>query len=153
LTAKTPVPLLVVVTGPEAAGNATIARSLADQVGLPLLGKDAIKDALSDTIGFGDRRTSREIGTAAFALLFDVTERLLRAGGSCVLEVSLAVGTAEEWFARLPPCTVLRVLVTTPDELVLEQDVAGPSPSSSSHVAVDEVATIVRASLQAIYAP
>jgi predicted kinase len=109
------------VTGPPAAGKTTIARRLAEQVGLPLLEKDAIKEVLYDTIGFGDRQASREIGTAAFALLFDMTERLLRAGGSFVLEANFAVGEAEEWFGRLPPCRVLQVLVTAPDEIVLER--------------------------------
>jgi predicted kinase len=124
---STPVPLLVVVAGPPAAGKTTIARRLAEQVGLPLLEKDGIKEVLYDTIGFGDRRASREIGAAAFALLFDLTERLLRAGDSFVLEANLSVGTAEEWFARLPPCRVLQVLVTAPDEIVLERYIARAS--------------------------
>jgi predicted kinase len=111
----------VVVTGPPAAGKTTIARRLADEVGLPLLEKDAIKEHLYDTLGYGDREASRAIGVAAFALLFDLTERLLRAGTSLVLEANFAVETAEGWFARLPPCRLLQVLVTAPDEIILER--------------------------------
>jgi hypothetical protein len=70
---------------------------------------------------------SRELGAVAFALLFDLAERLLGAGTSFVLEANFAVGTAEGWFARLPPCRVLQVLVTAPDEVVLERYVARAS--------------------------
>ena len=117
----TRIPLLVVVTGPPAAGKSTIARGLAAEVGLPLLEKDAIKEQLYETIGYGDRQASREIGAAAFALLFDLTERLLEAGISFVLEANFAVETAEDWFVRLPTCRVLQLLVTAPDEIVLER--------------------------------
>jgi adenylate kinase family enzyme len=61
--------LIVVVTGPPAAGKTTIARGLVEHLGLPLFEKDAIKELLYETIGAGDRDRSREIGFAAFALL------------------------------------------------------------------------------------
>ena len=145
-------PLLVLVTGAPAPRTSAIARSLAEQAGLPLLGKDALKEVLSRTVGYGDRETPRELGGAAFALLFDMIERLLRAGGSCVLEASFDVDEAREWLARLPPCTVLQLLVTEPGELVLQRHVADGS-GASMHVRVDEAAALVRSALQAIYAP
>ncbi|HEX8858768.1 MAG TPA: AAA family ATPase [Actinomycetes bacterium] len=46
---------LVLVTGPPASGKTTLARPLAFSLGLPLLGKDTIKEALFDTLGNGDR--------------------------------------------------------------------------------------------------
>jgi predicted kinase len=36
----------VAVTGPPASGKSTLARSLADELGLPLLAKDSVKDGL-----------------------------------------------------------------------------------------------------------
>jgi tRNA uridine 5-carbamoylmethylation protein Kti12 len=46
---------LVLVTGPPTSGKTTLARPLAHHLDLPLLGKDAIKEALFDTLGTGDR--------------------------------------------------------------------------------------------------
>jgi len=147
----------VVVAGPPAAGRAAVARSLAQETGLPLVGKDGIQELLHETIGAGDRQ-ARGLGTAALALLFDMTERLLRAGGSFVLEASFAVEAAEEWLARLPPCTVLQVQVSAPDRLALEWR-AGRVPSGDGQSlpavehGVDDVVALVRTELQAIYAP
>ena len=58
------IPLLVVVTGPLAAGKTTIARGLSAELGLLLLEKDAIKEHLYETLGYRDRQVSRELGTA-----------------------------------------------------------------------------------------
>jgi predicted ATPase len=60
---------LVLVTGPPASGKTTLARPLADHLGLPLLGKDTIKEALFDTLGTGDRAWSRRLGGASYAVL------------------------------------------------------------------------------------
>jgi predicted kinase len=60
---------LVLVTGPPASGKTTIARPLARQLGVPLLGKDMIKEALFDALGTGDRAWSRRLGAASYAVL------------------------------------------------------------------------------------
>jgi predicted kinase len=60
---------LVLVTGPPASGKTTLARPLAGHLGLPLLGKDTIKEALFDTLGVGDRVWSRRLGAASYQVL------------------------------------------------------------------------------------
>jgi hypothetical protein len=60
---------LVLVTGPPASGKTTLARPLAHHLGLPLLGKDTIKEALFDTLGTGDRAWSRRLGAASYGVL------------------------------------------------------------------------------------
>ena len=66
----------MLVTGPPASGKTTLARPLARHLGLPLLGKDIIKEALFDTLGVGDRAWSRRLGTASYAVLLALAREL-----------------------------------------------------------------------------
>jgi predicted kinase len=67
---------LVLVTGPPASGKTTLARPLAHHLGVPLLGKDTIKEALFDTLGTGDRAWSRRLGAASYAVLLALAREL-----------------------------------------------------------------------------
>lgn len=57
--------LFVVVSGPPASGKSTLAPVLADELNLPLVAKDTIKDALMSVLTVPDVEASREIGRAA----------------------------------------------------------------------------------------
>ncbi len=81
-----PTPLLILVSGPPAAGKTTLARRLAAEFGLPLVNKDGIKELLFDTIGTQDYAWSQELGRASIALLYDFLARLLTANVSVIAE-------------------------------------------------------------------
>jgi predicted kinase len=55
---------IVVVCGPPASGKTTLARAIADDLRLPLLSKDAVKEVLFDALGSGDRAWSLRVGLA-----------------------------------------------------------------------------------------
>jgi predicted kinase len=64
--------LFVVVSGPPASGKSTLAPGLAGELGLPLVAKDTIKDALMSVLPVPDLDTSRQLGRAAVAAMFAV---------------------------------------------------------------------------------
>jgi predicted kinase len=65
-------PLFVVVSGRPGSGKSTIAAQLAAALGLSLLIKDAIKQALVDDLGAADLEASRTLGRAARHVLTTV---------------------------------------------------------------------------------
>lgn len=74
------------ILGCPASGKTTLARRLAAELSLPVLSKDDVKEGLFDTLGTGDRRHSRQLSDASFAILVRVARAQLEAGLSCLLE-------------------------------------------------------------------
>lgn len=65
-----PEALFVVVSGGPGSGKSTLARRLAPALGLPLLAKDTIKEAMFDVLDVPDIETSRVLGRACVGALF-----------------------------------------------------------------------------------
>jgi predicted kinase len=65
----------VVVSGPPGSGKTTLARALAPLLGLPLIAKDTIKEALMTVLPVPDMQTSRLIGTASVAAMLAVASQ------------------------------------------------------------------------------
>jgi predicted kinase len=72
---------LVIVCGAPASGKSLLARSLGANLGVPVIEKDLLKEAMMDHIG-----NSQGVGAASFAVQFAVARQLLQAGVSIVLE-------------------------------------------------------------------
>jgi predicted kinase len=65
-------PVFVAVSGAPGSGKSTLAEPLARELGLPLIAKDTIKEALMDALGASDVETSKELGAAAIETMFAV---------------------------------------------------------------------------------
>lgn len=94
-------PLLILVSGPPAAGKTTLARRIAAEFGLPLVNKDGIKELLFDTLGIQDYGWSQELGRASIALLYDFLARLLAAEVSVIAESNFYSTADSEKIAAL----------------------------------------------------
>jgi predicted kinase len=112
-------PLVLVVTGPPAAGKTTIARELAAHLGLPLIAKDTIKETLFDELGTGDLAWSQRLGVATFGVMLAIAEESVTAGASLVLEANFSRG-GESRLAALP-ARFVQVHCSAPLEVLLER--------------------------------
>jgi hypothetical protein len=88
--------MFVLVTGPPAAGKTSLAVPLARALGLPLLSKDAIKEALFDELpspGPDERNWSRSLSDASYRALLNLAEHVPAA----VLDLNLPPEWAEQF--------------------------------------------------------
>lgn len=96
-----PRPPLVIVSGPPASGKTTLAVPLACRLGLPLLAKDTIKEAVMDALGCDSVDRSRELGKAAFEVLFALAETQLEVGTGAVVEANFHPDASVAGLSRL----------------------------------------------------
>lgn len=99
-------PLLIAVTGAPGSGKTSVARPLAELLGLPLFTKDDVKEALWDHLGAGDRERFLAYGRASYPLLLAFARATLAAGRSVVVEANFtpewAAAELEELRSRTP---------------------------------------------------
>ena len=112
-----PEAVYVVVSGPPASGKSTLAPVLARELGLPLVAKDTIKDALMSVLPVPDVEASRQLGRAAVAAMLAVaTDSPIGA----VIESNFYRSVAVQSIRELPG-TVVEVFCRCPKAVALER--------------------------------
>jgi predicted kinase len=110
----------VLVSGAPGAGKTTLARPLAQLLGLPLIAKDDIKETLVDVLGDldGERAWSRKVGGASMELLWKLAER----APSAVLEANFRPYSdyERERLTRLE-ARIVEVYCRCPAELLMQR--------------------------------
>ena len=79
---------LIVITGLPGTGKTTLGKKLAEEFHLPFICKDDIKEILFDGLGWQDREWSQKIGGSSYDLLYYITESLLKAEKSLIIETN-----------------------------------------------------------------
>lgn len=77
---------IILITGYPATGKTTLAHYLAQELGLPLLWRDGLKEKLADTLGWSTEEWSLKLGAATWELLYHLVESLLQANVSHIVE-------------------------------------------------------------------
>lgn len=115
---------LVVVSGAPASGKTTLARTLGQRLGLVVLEKDALKEALANAVGLpADVAASSRLGSAAYAALFLLAQELLADEVGVVLESNFRRGISETELARVAAVATSVHLVhcTAPEDLIMRR--------------------------------
>ena len=79
---------MIIVTGRPAAGKSTLARWLSQELKLPLVSKDTIREELFDRLGWKDRKWAQELGKASVDMMFYFARAELAVGGSIIMDNS-----------------------------------------------------------------
>jgi predicted kinase len=90
---------VIVVSGPPGSGKTTLARRLSNELGLALLSKDTIKEALIHSLGAPTVEVSRELGGAAMAVVLAVADTW----GRAILESTWRASFSASNLKRLHP--------------------------------------------------
>jgi predicted kinase len=84
--AKPMLPILVLISGLPATGKTMLGQRLAQELHLPFVHKDGIKEVLFDQLGWRDRVWSKQLGRASSELLYYFAEAQVKAERSLLLE-------------------------------------------------------------------
>lgn len=79
-------PTILIVTGRPAAGKSTLAKWLSQQLKLPLVSKDNIREQLFDRLGWKDRKWAQELGKASIDMMFYFARAELDVGHSLIMD-------------------------------------------------------------------
>jgi len=81
-------PTIIIVTGRPASGKSTFAKWLAQELKLPLVSKDEIREVLFDRLGWKDRKWAQELGKASVDMMFYFAQAELEVGHSIIMDNS-----------------------------------------------------------------
>jgi predicted kinase len=81
-------PTIIIVTGRPASGKSTLAKWLAQELKLPLVSKDSIREVLFDRLGWRDREWAQVLGRASIDIMFYFARAELAVGHSIIMDNS-----------------------------------------------------------------
>jgi predicted kinase len=140
-------PTLIVVCGPPAAGKSILSLSLGQQLGLAVIAKDAIKEALMDHLGDG-----AAVGGAAFSVQFLVAAKLLNSGVGLILEGAFFRDQPElRSIATLGHTVVVHVVA--PVDVLVERFTARQSQRHPGHRGLEAIPDLRQRMLDGTYEP
>lgn len=94
-----------------ASGKSTLARFLSRALGMPILEKDEIKEALFDTLGYADLVEKRRLDTIATEALLRCTESLLKSGSDLIMVNNFESSMASRVDRLIETCSAACVTV------------------------------------------
>jgi predicted kinase len=149
---------LIIISGPPGSGKTTLGRWLTEELRLPFLYKDGLKEILYDTLGWSDREWSMKLGVASISLLYYTLEVELKAGNGCVVESNFLTEYATPRLLELKqryPFRVFQIQCYTDNEALFQrlQARAASAKRHPGHVESSILAELTPATLVSRYEP
>jgi predicted kinase/diadenosine tetraphosphate (Ap4A) HIT family hydrolase len=129
---------LVIVGGAPATGKTTLALALGGSLGLPVITKDDVKEALAAPFATGDRDWSRQLGAAAYGVLYAVAGRILAAGHGLVLESNFRRSQSEQPLRALAPLAPTVVIICRTSDALRRRRFEDRAARGRHRVHIDE---------------
>jgi predicted kinase len=129
---------LVIVGGAPATGKTTLALALGGSLGLPVITKDDVKEALAAPFATGDRDWSRQLGAAAYGVLYAVAGRILAAGHGLVLESNFRRSQSEQPLRALTPLAPTVVIICRTSDALRRRRFEDRAARGRHRVHIDE---------------
>lgn len=79
-------PALIIITGHPGTGKTTLAHRLSDELKLPVVCKDEVKEILFDRLGWDDKEWSQKLSLASYSIMDYMIENTLNAGSGLIIE-------------------------------------------------------------------
>ena len=114
-------PLLVLVSGSPGSGKSTLASRLAADLGLPLLSKDTIKEALGRTLDVDSVERSRQLGGASVDALYALIDVQLGLGISVVVDHAFHQDLADAVLPMVERSTTVLVHCRAPQDVLIRR--------------------------------
>ena len=76
----------ILVTGIPASGKSTMAEFISEQLKVPMLSKDKIKEELFDSVGFNSREEKVKLGVASMDIMYYMAEQFMKVNQPFILE-------------------------------------------------------------------
>lgn len=95
------IPKLIIVTGRPGAGKSTLAKWLSQELEIPLVSKDNVREVLFERLGWKDRTWAQMLGRASIDIMFYFAERQLEIGCSLIMDNAFDPKMSETRFESL----------------------------------------------------
>lgn len=76
----------ILVTGIPASGKTTFAEYISEQLHIPMISKDQIKEIMFDELGFKSREEKVKLGVASMEIMYYMAGQLMKRGQTFILE-------------------------------------------------------------------
>lgn len=114
-------PLLIGITGPPASGKSTLARLLAQQVHLPLLSRDELKEGYLRTLKLNHNEAIAATGKIIYDSFFEIAELFVSKKISLIIEAAFQ---DKLWKPKLEPLSekaVIKIIVCKTDLNLIQE--------------------------------